>query len=496
GGGGGGGGGDVPTAAVSPQGDLGTREAVIVSFSESMDPASLQLGGSMADVAATEWSAAESKNDTVTIVPSASWESGMQTLTVDGESSDAKALDTVEVEFRVRAEFSDFQPAAVVIGQADFSGGTANQGGSVDANTLDNPVGAAGFAVDENTLFISDTGSSRVLGFSTVPADSNANADFVIGQADFTADVAETGAGSLRMPQTVTATNGRLVVADTDSHRVLIYNAIPASGPVDADVVVGQTAMTARDTACNATSLNTPESHFVTPDGKLIVADSGNNRVLIWNELPTANASPPDLVLGQDDFVHCTANDDDQDATPSPDWPPHSYTLSYPTGIWSDGERLLVADSGNHRVLIWNEFPTENFAPADRLLGQNSFRTMAANDDDQDGVTDPDGTASQHVFDFPFGVWSDGMQIFVADRNNNRVLVWDEYPERFFEAAAIVLGQENFQNNAANDADQDGTPDAGPSQTTMNQPTGIRLIGDRVVVTDTGNSRVLIFDAE
>ncbi|MEZ5355095.1 MAG: hypothetical protein R2762_20865 [Bryobacteraceae bacterium] len=33
-----------------------------------------------------------------------------------------------------------------------------------------------------------------------------------------------------------------------------------------------------------------------------MVTDLGNNRVLIWNSVPTQNQAPPDLVLGQPDY--------------------------------------------------------------------------------------------------------------------------------------------------------------------------------------------------
>ena len=39
------------------------------------------------------------------------------------------------------------------------------------------------------------------------------------------------------------------------------------------------------------------------------------------------------------------------DASPTAD---HMYA---PRGVWTDGTRVVVADSGNHRVLIWHTFP-------------------------------------------------------------------------------------------------------------------------------------------
>src|SRR5690606_34034056 len=139
-----------------------------------------------------------------------------------------------DAQFRVKAVFDDFQPATVVIGQAGFESGSANQGGVPDANTLDNPVGITGYAFEAGTLFVADTGSARVLGFNEIPRANNANADFVIGQVDFSSDAANISASGMRTPQTVTAAGGRLVVTDRDSHRVLIYDGIPANGPMAA----------------------------------------------------------------------------------------------------------------------------------------------------------------------------------------------------------------------------------------------------------------------
>lgn len=496
GGNGGSGKGTPPSATLSPVGELGLTQPLTLSFTEAMDPDSVTLDGSLAVAVNREWQSGDEPNDTLVITPVTSWTSGTQTLRIDGNDTDGDVLATINANYDVHAVIGNFAPAVLVIGQSDFAGGSVNQGGSPGANTLDSPVGGAALAGDGSQLFISDTGSSRVLGYNGVPVTNNANANFVIGQPDFTSTTPATTAAQLRTPQSVSTSGGVLVVTDTQSHRVVLHAGVPANGPANATVVVGQADMQSSEVACDATSLNTPEAHFVTPDGKLIVADSANNRVLIWNALPTVNAQPPDLVLGQGDFVHCTANDDDQDATPSPDWPPHAHTMRYPTGIWSDGERLLVADSGNHRVLIWNSFPGANFAAADHVIGQNSFRRMAPNDDDQDGQTDADGTASARVFSFPFGVWSSGGQIFVADRDNNRVLVWNTVPTRFFTPADAVIGQANFEHNAANDIDQDGTGDGSPSRSTLNAPTGVRLDGNRLMITDGGNSRVLIFETE
>ena len=68
-------------------------------------------------------------------------------------------------------------------------------------------------------------------------------------------------------------------------------------------MVVGQPDFDTSDFDCTADSLGSPETATVTPNGKLVVTDSENHRVLIWNALPTANGQPADLVLGQADMI-------------------------------------------------------------------------------------------------------------------------------------------------------------------------------------------------
>src|SRR5690349_5723921 len=46
-----------------------------------------------------------------------------------------------------------------------------------------------------------------------------------------------------------------------------------------------------------------PRGCWAGPGGPLIVADTGNHRVLIWRDLPRLDASEPDYVLGQADFA-------------------------------------------------------------------------------------------------------------------------------------------------------------------------------------------------
>ena len=101
-------------------------------------------------------------------------------------------------------------------------------------------------------------------------------------------------------------------------------------------------------------SLRGPQGVWI-QNGKLFVADTQNHRVLIWNSIPTQNRQPADVVLGQANF-NVAVQPDLTKATSDA----HANTLLNPVSVSSDGTRLYVADLGNNRVLIWNSIPTTN----------------------------------------------------------------------------------------------------------------------------------------
>ena len=187
------------------------------------------------------------------------------------------------------------QDAAVVIGQADFDSGTANQGGSPDTDTLNLPTGSP-LAVN-GALYVMDSGNNRALRYSSVPGVNDPEADLVLGHASFTDATSSVAANGLSGPTGISSSGTRLLVADTANNRVLIWNSLPGSSGANADVVVGQSDFGLSASACSADGLFQPRAAIAT-NGKLLVADSLNSRVLIWNTIPTTHGAPADLVLG------------------------------------------------------------------------------------------------------------------------------------------------------------------------------------------------------
>ena len=195
-----------------------------------------------------------------------------------------------------------------------------------------------------------------------------------------------------------------MFVADPNNNRVLLWNAVPTASGSAAAVVLGQpnmTSATANNGGLSAQSLSFPEFAY-TSSGKLFVVDTGNNRVLIWNAVPAANRAPADLVLGQPDLTSGSAL-----AT-------SARALRGPQSVHVDAAgRLYVVDGGNNRILYWNAIPSQSYVPADGVIGQPDLNSDLANN----------GGLSARRLQNPGGVLAIEDRLYIADSGNNRIVV-------------------------------------------------------------------------
>jgi|GEM_PF-622701 len=482
-----------PSFSHAPGSQLSARESLQIRFGESMNPGSLVLGEGFGTQGTVTWSSTQHPNDTLTLSPPASGWVGQPRLSAQVRSRLGAPQQPLSASYEVVVRLGTFQAASVVIGQADFSGYQYNQGNASgpSANTLSSPAGNPVIG-PEGQFFLTDTHNHRLLGFHQLPTRNNASADWVQGQPDFNTNAPNVGPQSFSYPTSVAIHGQALAMADLGNARVLIWHRWPTAPGTAPDVVLGQPNLRSNVADCGPAQLSYPGAVTFSPTGQLIVVDAANHRVLVWNGLPTTDGQAPDLVLGQQDATHCAPNDDDQNGVE--DTPPTARTLSAPTSVWTDGTRLVVSDFGNHRVLMWNSFPTRHFQPADTVLGQSDFNHSTPNDDDQNGIRDATPTA--RTLHHPLAVAGNGVQLAVADYNNHRVLIWNRMPTASFQPADVVLGQGDFTRSQYNDTNQDGVPDATPSAYTVSGPAGLLFHGNRLVVVQDGDgsSRVTLFE--
>lgn len=417
------------------------------------------------------------------------------------------------------AEFRTGQAARALIGQRTFT----QQGSVASAATLG---AVSGVAYANDTLVLVDSSrvpaqpqNNRVLVYrdiaSKVPGPKaeipltetrcpvcQAQADTVIGQPDFSKTDIGLAQNRFRTPTSV-ATNGRvLAVADTDNNRVLIWNSIPTSIDVPADVVVGQKDFSSgglnyggNGNSPSAQGLRGPQGVWI-QEGRLYVADTQNHRVLMWNTIPTSNGQNADLVLGQENFTAFVQPDLTQLPVSA-----SATSMLNPTSVTSDGQRLFVTDLGHNRVMVWNSIPSRNTQPCDFVLGQPDVTsTLERNASDANNVRylcAPVGTndngdpiypfACAATLSFPRFALSDGTRLFIADGGNDRVLVYNTIPTQNGQAADAILGQ------LSDTLVQDTGDGRVSSSDSIRTPSALAWDGTNLYVTDPFNRRVLIF---
>jgi phage tail sheath gpL-like len=278
-----------------------------------------------------------------------------------------------------RIPTSNDQPADVVVGQQDFKS-ALTPGNLPNAKAMRGPQGVW---IQNGKLYVCDTQYNRVLIWNSIPTTNGAAADVVLGQANMTTFVQpdltqqknDVTAKALLNPVSVSSDGTRLFVTDLGYNRVLIWNTIPTSNGQPADVAVGQPDLvssianygyktdpndtTNKQTPVLCTESNGTDSNsnptypsvckatlsfprFALAAGnRLFIADGGNDRVLVFNNIPTQSGATADYVLGQ---IGGSVNQA-SDAADS---------LRTPQSLAWDGTNLYVSDSYNRRITVYS----------------------------------------------------------------------------------------------------------------------------------------------
>ncbi|TPG37414.1 hypothetical protein EAH80_03710 [Mycobacterium hodleri] len=330
-----------------------------------------------------------------------------------------------------------------------------------------------GVFLGENHVIVADSGNHRVLIWHGRPTADEQPAEVVLGQPDGTTEGrAANGRGperGMNLPTGVLVHEGRLIVADAWHHRILVWDEVPVLDDTPPDHVLGQpdpnSVLPNQGGECSASTFYWPFGIAIV-GSRFWVADTGNRRVLGWDGgIPTPGRAA-DVVLGQPDAMHREENRGG-DAGPA--------SFRWPHDITGTDDLLLVADAGDHRILGWSPHPDVD-GPADTVIGQSDFTTS---------TEWPYGPHTGDRFRFPYAVGLDGDRLAIADTANNRILLWDDVPLDG-RAADYVLAQPDFGSNGENRW-------TSVQRDTLCWPYGISLCGDRLAVSDSGNNRVVIW---
>lgn len=356
---------------------------------------------------------------------------------------------------------SNGQPADAVIGQPDPVSNAANALPSKGNLLFRMPRNAVS---DGQRLFVSDGGNHRVLIWNSFPRNGQTAPDVVLGQVDMQGDKPNGGnarsATGMNIPNGISVESGRLAVVDQGNHRVLIWNQIPNQNNQPADLCLGQSSCATNTTGTSPTTLSNPTGiQFY--QGRLLVADAGNHRVLVFPTATAQNAAAT-IAIGQPNLTTGSVNTGGQS----------DRTLATPYSVKVDSGRVFVADNGNHRVLIWNSIPAQSGDPADVVVGQLDF---------DNSYPRPD----RNLLEGPSDIAVINNHLYVSSSSQARVLYWSQVPTENGAPADRVLGQPDFVTARVNN------PDVPPLER-MNTPFGLTTHGTQLLVTDFGYDRLLL----
>ncbi len=318
----------------------------------------------------------------------------------------------------------------LVLGQLDFTMGVGGTGPAALANP-------SSVVVDPTSrkVFVSDGQNSRILRYASADDLENGTPpEAVLGRPSFSTTTSLIRETTVSLPNVSSPgglffdSRGRLWVADTGNHRVLMFaqaSFIDSGSP--ANKVYGQPDFIS--IALQGTSqgtMSSPEAVWVDTADRLWVADTGNGRVLRYDSISNkSNGAAPNRVLGQPNF---TAR------------PPISITVSAsllrnPTGIVvSQSGSLFVAEPMANRVLRFdNAAALPNGAAASAVLGQDDFTSIA-----------PGLSATKMRNPSGLAITSNNT-LWVCDFSNSRMLRFDQATTKAIGAEANgILGQPNF----------------------------------------------------
>lgn len=441
---------------------------------------------------------------------------------------------------------TDGAPADLIIGQSDFGAAGCNQRrastGIIPSATAADLCEPAGLAVDnQGNLFVADARNCRVAIFRD-PFATDGLADAVLGTSNYCGLARE----YLNHPTDVAIeSSGNVLVTDKSNCRVLGYDDPLNGGDGVADRVFGQPDFESRSCStiyhptgiaigptgaffvatarrvlqyddasrsvepptrrlgtahCNrscfsctavetASTTCVPLGLAVADNGRLYVADGGNERVLGYANAVTDTAA--DLVLGRPDF-----SGDGRWAEGCPSEGPLPTNLCFWRLTSSEvtetraiirgaaldvdaGGRLYVADTLHHRVVRYDE--PAAVSSAELVLGQPGLELGAK----PAAIL---GDPHVEIFASPGLIIATGTSIAV-DAEASRILIYQRFNPFWVADMPIgVIGQPDFESIGCNNG--------GRSSASLCAPTGAAIdSAGNLWVADTGNDRVLRFDA-
>jgi hypothetical protein len=183
------------------------------------------------------------------------------------------------------------RPADLVLGQASFDCRDENGGGEPNGASMRWPHAIATWC---GRLCVTDAGNNRIVIWDGTPTSDNMPGRWVLGQegfglVDHNQSLYWPSASTLHMPYGIASAGPWCISADTANSRLIAWHIDDCRRGAPARALTGQAEFNAKgDNAWRTPtrgSLSWPYGISV-QSGMTVIADSGNNRVLLWPLAP------------------------------------------------------------------------------------------------------------------------------------------------------------------------------------------------------------------
>ena len=405
--------------------------------------------------------------------------------------------------FDINRDKITMRPDAIyVLGQEDFDGRTPGSG----KNKFMVP---SALAIDpvHHRLFVGDIGNQRILVFDLSNGINNGMpAVGVIGQRDFESKepLSPNDIRPVVPPSGIAYDQKfhRLICGDFNQHRIMVFDAHPDRlGEVchhaELLAVLGQPNKENMEPviAKNRVAFAKVGPNSIDSERQLVyVAEGfpGGNRIMIFDIHPDRLSDGQDAIKTIGPFTTRSLRGDAEFRAPNGRI--NDYSVAAPRGcnLDSKNHRLFVADSHNHRVVVW-QLDKYN-RPLNRkfvaVLGQPDPYSCYLRELSRETIKLPLAMCFDHRHD----------RLFVIDGWSNRVLVFDAHPERLGNGMlpSYVIGQSDFTSSDGR-CTADGLSfdiRGGRGFASTFNPIGVTVDEDneRLFISDGANNRILIYD--
>ena len=320
-----------------------------------------------------------SGNNTITLVSLSKGTYSDCTISVTdtaGNSSNTLTLSTFSVIEQIGGSMQGVKLSLSSV--VNILAGTELSGSSDGTGTSANFYYPSEITSDGTNLYIADQNNHKIrqIVISTGDVTTIAGTGSV-GSSNGTGTSA-----SFNYPRGITTDGTNLYVVDTENH--LIRKIVISTGEVTTLAGTGSTGSS--DGIGTFASFDTP--HGITTDGtNLYLADSNNHKIR-------------QIIISTGDVTTLAGTGSAGSSNETGNFA----SFNYPQGITTDGTNLFVADSSNHlirKIVISTGVVTT-------LAGTGSA-----------GDLDEIGTSAR--FYYPYGITSDGTNIYLVGRKNHKI---------------------------------------------------------------------------